>query len=73
MTGDDVSFHIRLKANKPKWEGEEEADAEIIALTPDTALVRTNPITPWDSEALHRLSVALEVASQTLRRSERTP
>ena len=73
MAGDDLLFHIRVKAHEAGWEGDGDADAEIFALTPDTALVRVNPITPWNGDALHRLSVALEVVAQTLRRAEGKP
>jgi hypothetical protein len=73
MAGGDAVFHIRVKAVPSAWEGDPDADAEIIALTPETALVRVNPTTAWDSDGLRRLSVALEVAAQALERAQENP
>lgn len=71
MAGDDALFHIKVTVNQSGWGENGEADAEIIAVTADSAVVRVDPNTRWDSEALHRLGVALEVAAQTLKRAER--
>jgi len=62
MASDDVLFQIKLTVNQTGGE----AEAEIVAVTPQTVLVRIDPNTPWDSEALHHLGVALEVVAKTL-------
>ena len=43
-----------------------QADAEIRALTPETVLLRIDPKTPWDAEALRCLSAVLNMLAKTL-------
>jgi len=40
--------------------------AEVVALTPETVLLRIDPKAPWDAEALRCLSAVLEVLAKTL-------
>jgi hypothetical protein len=58
----EVVFHIKLRVTETGGE----AEAEVVALTPQTVSVRIDPNTPWDSNALHHLSVALDVVATTL-------
>ena len=55
-------FHLKLRVS----ETGEEAAAEVVALTPQTVSVRIDPDMAWDSDALHHLSVALDVVATTL-------
>jgi hypothetical protein len=58
----DVVFHIKLRVAETGGD----AEAEVVALTPQTVSVRIDPDTAWDSDALHHLSVALDVVATTL-------
>jgi hypothetical protein len=62
MAGDDMLFHLKVKVIATGGE----AEAAVEALTPRTVLIRIDPNTQWDSEALRHLSVALEIVSKTL-------
>jgi hypothetical protein len=62
MTGKDVVCHIKLRVNETGGE----AEAEVVAITPRTVVVKIDPTTPWDADALQRLSVALDVVAKTL-------
>lgn len=43
-----------------------QAEAEVRALTPETVLLRIDPKTPWDAEALRCLSGILDMLAKTL-------
>lgn len=62
MTGKDVVCHIKLRVHETGGE----AEAEVVAVAPNTVVVKIDPNTLWDSDALHRLSVALDVVAKSL-------
>lgn len=62
MTGKDVVCHIKLRVHETGGE----AEAEVVAVAPNTVVVKIDPTTLWDSDALHRLSVALDVVAKSL-------
>jgi hypothetical protein len=43
-----------------------QVEAEVLALTPDTVLLRIDPKAPWDANALRCLSAVLEMLAKTL-------
>jgi hypothetical protein len=62
MAGKDVVCHLRLKVK----ETEGEAEVQVVAVTPETVSVTIDPNTRWGSDALHHLSVALDVLAKTM-------
>lgn len=68
MAGDDVVFRITVRVG----ETGEDAEVQVVAVTPRTVSVRIDPSQRWDSDALQQLGVALDAVARglALRRSE---
>jgi hypothetical protein len=60
MSGDEILLHLRLTVKGI------EVGAQVLSLTPETVLLKIDPKTPWDRDALHCLSVAFETIAKTL-------
>lgn len=58
--GGDALLHLRIKGNGI------EAEVKVVSLTAGTVLLRIDPTTPWDGDALLHLSAALQVVAKTL-------
>jgi hypothetical protein len=58
----DLLFRLKVKVSDTGGE----AEAEVVALTPQTVLLKIDPHSAWDRDALRHLSAALEVLAKTL-------
>lgn len=62
MAGEDVVVRVKVRGTETGGE----AEAAVGVLTPQTVVVKIDPSTAWDRDALHELSLALDLVAKTL-------